>query len=227
MRLLIGNKTYSSWSLRPWILMRELKIPFEEEIIPLRHPDTRDRVLKVSPTGKVPALVDGDVTVWESLAILEYLADKHPGRGIWPTDLKARALARSISSEMHAGFVALRSACPMNLMRRYQPKDRGADVKADVERITALWREARARFGSSGPFLFGAFSAADAMYAPVATRFRTYSIAIDPVSQAYADAVLSTSAFKSWQADALKETWILPTNEFDDPLIEDLRAKRS
>src|SRR5690606_37214134 len=143
MHLTIANKLYSSWSLRPWMVMRAFDIPFEETVIPLYQPDTKARILQVSPTGKVQCLADGDVTVWESLAIIEYLAEKFPEKAIWPTDPKARAHARAAASEMHAGFQAFRSACPMNLGKRFARKDRGSAVAADVARVTALWRGAR------------------------------------------------------------------------------------
>lgn len=227
MKLLIGNKVHSSWSMRPWVLMTHFGIPFEEILIPFGptfdDPDWKAKVRAYNPQEKVPALVDGDVTVWETLAIMEYLADKFPEKAIWPRDVKARALARAISSEMHAGFSALRSACLCNLGQKHPPKDRGPAVAADVKRITQIWNDARARFGAGGPFLFGEFSAADAMYAPVTTRFRTYSIAVDAVSEAYIDAVQATPAFQAWRNQALQEPWIVPLDEADEPVIEDYR----
>lgn len=218
--LVIGNKVHSSWSLRPWILMRQLGIPFDEVLIPFSNPfhspEWKAKVRQYSPAAKVPALVDGEVAVWESLAILEYVAEMRPDLPVWPRDPAARAMARSISAEMHAGFGALRSACPMNLGKKYGEKDRGPDVVNDVARITEIWRTARERFGAGGAFLFGAFGAADAMYAPVVTRFDTYSIPVDPMARAYMDAVLGTEAFREWHAAAVAETWIVPEDEVDE-----------
>ena len=220
MHLTIANKLYSSWSLRPWIVMRAFDIPFEETVIPLYQPDSKARILQVSPTGKVPCLTDGDVRVWESLAIIEYLAEKFPEKGIWPKDPKARAHARAAASEMHAGFQALRSACPMNLGKRFAKKDRGAAAAADVARVTSLWKEARKSFGSAGPFLYGEFSAADAMFAPVVTRLDTYQVEVEPDTRAYIDAVLSHPAFVTWREAALQEPWLLPHYEEGETPVE-------
>lgn len=222
--LVIANKIYSSWSLRPWILMRHYGLPFEEVVIPLDQPETRARILAYSPAGKVPVLIDGDAVVWESLAILETLAERHPDLPIWPRDPAARALARSITGEMHAGFRALRAALPMNLGRRYAHRDRGADVGADVARITAIWRDARDRFGAGGPYLFGAdFGAADAMYAPVVTRLDTYQWPVEADIRAYMDAVLALPAFREWREQGLRESWLVPHDEVDEPAIENYR----
>jgi glutathione S-transferase len=225
--LVIGNKLHSSWSLRPWILMRQLGIPFDEVLIPFSNPfhspEWKAQVRQYSPAAKVPALVDGEVAVWESLAIMEYVAEMRPDLPIWPRDRGARAMARSISAEMHAGFSALRSACPMNLGKKYGEKNRGAEVAQDVARIGEIWRTARERFGAGGPFLFGQFGAADAMYAPVVTRFETYSIRVDPVCRAYMEAVLGTAAFGEWRAAALAETWIVPEDEVDEEPIASFR----
>lgn len=227
MQLLIGNKCHSSWSMRPWLLMSALGIPFEEILIPFAHPidnpEWRAKIAPWSPSGKVPALTDGEIKVWETLAIMEYLAERFPEKGVWPKDVAARAMARSIASEMHAGFGALRNACPVNLGKRHPARDRGPAVAKDVARITAIWNECRARFGQGGPFLFGAFTAADAMYAPIATRLRTYSIAADPVSEAYIDAIHALPAFVAWREAALKETWIVPEDEADEPVLENYR----
>ena len=219
--LVIANKCYSSWSLRPWLLMKQLGIPFDEIVIPLDLPDTKAKVLEHSPAGKVPILVDGDVTVWESIAIMEYIGDAFAP--VWPSDRGARAMARSIAAEMHAGFPALRSACPMNLGRKYAPKDRGEAVARDVARFSEIVRQARERFGAGGPFLFGAFSAADAMYAPLATRLDTYSIAIDATTRAYVDAILALPAFQEWRSAALKEEWIVDADEVDEDAIDNYR----
>lgn len=216
--LVIGNKCYSSWSLRPWLVMRQLGIPFDEVLIPLHEPDTKARILAYSPAGKVPVLKDGSLTVWESLAIVEYLAEARPDLAVWPRDKGARAMARSIAAEMHAGFQALRSACPMNLGKRFAARERGEAVARDAAHIAALWRAARRCFGerSDGPFLFGAFSAADAMYAPVVTRFDTYGVAVDADLRAYMDAVLATAAFQAWRDAALAEPWVLAHDEVDE-----------
>lgn len=213
MKLIIGNKLYSSWSLRPWMLMTALGIPFEEEVIPLHRPDTGERIARHTPAGRVPVLIDGGVPIWESLAIIEYLHEKFPDRKVWPRVLSARVHARSIANEMHAGFAALRQACPMNLGKRFKPKPQSAEVMANVARIAALWQEARRRFGAGGPFLFGSFTAADAMYAPVVTRLDTYQIPLDSETRTYMDAVLTHPAFTAWRTAALQEPWTLPHYE--------------
>jgi glutathione S-transferase len=222
--LVIANKLYSSWSLRPWLLLRQLGIAFDEVVIPLHQPHSKAEILKYSPAGKVPILIDGDAVVWESIAIMEHVADTVEDAPVWPRDPAARALARSISAEMHAGFGALRSACPMNLGRRYATRDRGEAVAQDVARVTAIWRDARDRFGAGGPFLFGDFSAADAMYAPVVTRFDTYSIPVDPASRAYMDAILGLPAFREWRAAALREPWTILHDEVDEEPVEVFRT---
>ncbi len=225
MRLLIGNKCYSSWSLRAWLLLKAMGIAFEEQLVLLDEPGFKDAVFKAAPGsgGTVPTLIDGEIAVWETLAIAEYLHDRFPDAGIWPADPAARAHARAIASEMHAGFSALRVACPMNLGKRYAARDRGEAVARDVSRITGLWRQARERFGADGPFLYGDFGAADAMFAPVVTRLDTYAIAVDPVSQAYIDAVLAHPAYRDWLSGALAEPWIVAHDEVDEPSIADLR----
>jgi glutathione S-transferase len=221
MKLVIANKAYSSWSLRPWILMTVKHIPFEEDIIPLDTPEFRPRVSAYQAGSTVPILVDGDVTVWESLAIMDYLDDCFPGRGIWPDERRAKAFARTISAEMHAGFRGLRAACPMNVRKRFAARDRGDLVAKDVARVTDLWRRARGGFGShaGGPFLFGDFSAADAMFAPVVTRLQTYSIPVDAQTRAYMDAVLDLPAFRAWQEAGMRETWVVAHDEVDEPAI--------
>lgn len=220
--LVIANKCYSSWSLRPWLLMKQLGVAFDEITIPLDLPDTKEKVLKYSPAGKVPILIDGDVTVWETVAIMEYVGDAF-GAPVWPSDRKARAMARSIVAEMHAGFPALRNACPMNLGKKYAQKDRGEPVARDVARFSEIVRQARGRFGAGGPFLFGAFSAADAMYASLVTRLDTYSIPLDGETRAYVDAILSLPAFQEWRTAALKESWIVDADEVDEDPIENFR----
>ena len=222
--LVIGNKLYSSWSLRPWLLLRQLGIAFDEVMIPLDQPDTRARILAHSPGGKVPILVDEGFSVWESVAIMEHVADTRSDLPVWPVDPAARAMARSVAAEMHAGFGALRSACPMNLGKRYAARDRGEAVARDVARVTAIWREARERFGG-GPFLFGTFSAADAMYAPVVTRLDTYAIPVDPVSRAYMDTILGLPAFREWLEAAFDEPWVIAHDEVDEEPTEILRRR--
>jgi len=227
MKLLIGNKCYSSWSLRAWLLLRAKGIAFEERLVPLDEPGFKEAVFAAVPGsgGTLPALVDGDVAVWESTAIADYLHETYPEAGIWPRDKAARAHARSVSAEMHAGFQGLRGGCPMNLGKRFAVRDRGAHVARDVARVTAIWCEARERFGArgEGPFLYGAFSAADAMFAPVVTRLDTYAIAVDPVSSAYMQAVLALPAYREWLAGALAEPWIVAQDEVDEPALVDFR----
>ena len=205
MLLVVGNKNYSSWSLRPWLAMKVLGIPFRELRVPLYGPASKAEILKHSPAGKVPILVDGETHVWDSLAILEYLAERHPG--VWPTDAKLRARARSVSAEMHSGFPHLRQHMSMNIRRRHPGKGRTPESLADVRRIGEIWSECR------GPFLFGPFCGADAMYAPVVLRFRTYEVELPPACRAYADAVLALPALHEWIRDAERETESLP--QFD------------
>lgn len=231
MKLVIANKTYSSWSLRPWLLLTELGIPFEEVLIPFGQtfddPEWKRAISAFTPAGKVPALLDGEIQVWESLAIMDHIADLRPDLPVWPREPAARAMARSIAAEMHAGFSALRGACPMNIARQFHPRDRGAKVAADVARITAIWRDARTRFGESGPFLFGAFGAADAMFAPVGARFTGYGIALDPVSATYVEAVQATRGYQAWRMAALAEPWIIDEDEVDEPVLEEFRPHLS
>ena len=207
--LLIGNKAYSSWSLRAWLALAVTEAPFREIVIPLDRPETRAQILAHSPSGRVPALQDGGLVVWESLAILEYLAERFPNAGLWPSDPAARALARAVSAEMHAGFSALRQHMWMDLKHRRPGEGRTPEVEADITRITAIWRDCRSRFAADGPFLFGTFGNADAMYAPVVTRFQTYGVDLDPVCRAYGDAVLAHPAMQAWTAAALAEPWVL------------------
>ena len=203
MILVIGNKNYSSWSLRPWVAMKALGIEFQEKRIPLYGPGAREEILLESPAGKVPILIDGATRVWDSLAILEYLADKQPQ--MWPSGREARAHARAVSAEMHAGFPNLRNHMSMNVRKRYPGKGRTPEVLSEVKRINSIWSEAK------GPFLFGAFSAADAMYAPVVFRFRTYEVAVD--NRAYYDAMLALPAMKEWSAAAEREQESIPQFE--------------
>jgi glutathione S-transferase len=217
--LLIGNKNYSSWSLRPWIAMKVAGIPFEERVISLDAADFKERVHKISAAGKVPALADGPTQVWESLAILDHLAEKYPQAGLWPAEETARAHARSIAAEMHAGFTPLRRHYPMNMRRPVKRREPIAEVVDNINRIDAMWTDCRRRFGAAGPFLFGAFGAADAMYAPVVSRFHTYAVDLSPVARAYVEAVMSLPAWADWSAAARVEPWVLPSDEVDWPTV--------
>lgn len=217
--LIVGNKNYSSWSFRPWIAMKTAGIAFDEVVISLDAPDFKARLAPHSGTGKVPVLVDGAIKVWESLAILEYLADKFPAKKLWPDDPAARAHARAVASEMHAGFVPLRGHCPMNMWRPVKKHDLPGDVADNVRRIDALWADCRARFGAGGAFLFGAFGAADAMYAPVVSRFHTYGIEVAEAGRAYMAAVMALPAWAEWRAAAIQEPWVLPQDEPDWPTV--------
>ena len=220
LKLIIGNKNYSSWSLRPWLAMTALGIPFEEILVPLDAPDFKERVRVHSPAGKVPVLIDGEAVVWESIAILEHLAERFPEKNVWPREPVARAHARSLATEMHGGFGALRSVAPMNLWRPVEPRALPDAALKDVRVLVRRWGEARRRFGEGGDFLFGAFSGADAMYAPVATRIRTYAIEVDEVAGAYVDAIHAHPAFLAWKEAGLKETGVLPEDEVDWPTVK-------
>jgi glutathione S-transferase len=217
LHLIIGNKNYSSWSFRPWLALKASGIAFEETVIPIYRPESKAQLLARSPAGKVPILQDGDVTVWESLAIIEYAAEKFPAAGLWPQDAAARAHARAIASEMHAGFTPLRKQCPMNMWRPVKELALNEDTAANVARINAMWTGCRSRFGGDGPFLFGRFSAADAMYAPVVSRFHTYGIAAGAPSLAYMQAMMALPAWQEWYAAALTEKWVLQESELDWP----------
>jgi glutathione S-transferase len=221
MKLVIGNKNYSSWSFRPWIAMTALGIPFEEILVPfgtpLGNPDFKTRLAAYTPAGLVPVLIDGDVHVWETLAIMEYLAEKFPDKLFWPADLKARAHARSISSEMHAGFGALRGQCPMNTRRPIRERALSEASRANAARVDALWSDCRARYG--GPFLFGRFCAADAMYAPMVARLNTYGVKVGSVARNYMETMMALPAWAEWRTGALAETWIVPEDEADWPTV--------
>ena len=210
LKLVIGNKNYSSWSMRPWLALRANNIAFEEIFIPLyTGAADKQRILDVTRSGKVPALVDGDITVWDSLAIIEYLAERSPQARLWPEDRAARAHARSISAEMHSGFMALRNECPMNLHRPIKPVALSDDARGNIARVQQIWSECRARHGGSGPFLFGAFGAVDAMFAPVVHRFRTYAVDVSPVAKAYMETMLALPAFAEWTRAGLAETLVI------------------
>jgi glutathione S-transferase len=217
LQLVIGNKNYSSWSFRPWLAMKVARIPFEETVIPLDTPDFKSRIAALSVAGRVPVLIDGDTRVWESLAILEYLAEKFPEAGLWPRDAQARAHARAISSEMHAGFQPLRRQLPMNMRRPVKPQALAADATADGTRIEAIWNDCRARFGQSGSFLYGAFGAPDAMYAPVVSRFHTYGVEVGAAAREYMRAVMALPAWSEWRGASRREPWVLPQDEIDWP----------
>src|SRR2546421_9864889 len=210
LKLVIGNKNYSSWSMRPWLALRANNIPFDEVFIPLYTGEAdKKRILSFTHSGKVPALIDDDVTVWDSLAIIEYVAERFPQARLWPEDPARRAHARSISAEMHSGFAALRNECGMNLHRPVRAIASSADACADINRIQQIWTKCRERYGKFGPFLFGNFGGADAMFAPVVHRFRTYAIEVAPEVQAYMDTMMSLPAFQEWTRAALAETLVI------------------
>jgi glutathione S-transferase len=210
LKLVIGNKNYSSWSMRPWLALRANDIAFDEVFIPLYTGDAdKQRILDFTHSGKVPALIDGDITIWDSLAIIEYVAERFPQARIWPDDRARRAHARSISAEMHSGFAALRNECGMNLHRPVRAVALSADARADVARVEQIWIDCRERYGKFGPFLFGAFGGADAMFAPVVHRFRSFAIAVAPEAQAYMDTMMALQAFQQWTSAALAETLII------------------
>jgi glutathione S-transferase len=203
--LVVASKNYSSWSLRPYLALAHSGQPFREVVVPLGQPDTAALIAKHSPSGRVPVLLHGALSIWDSLAICEYLAETFPQARLWPEDTAARAIARSVTAEMHSGFAALRQNMPMNLRARRPGEGRAPGVTEDIARITALWRECRERHGQGGPFLFGRFSIADAFYAPVVTRFVTYGVELDAVGQAYRDAVLALPAMKAWEESSRSE----------------------
>jgi glutathione S-transferase len=215
LHLVIANKNYSSWSLRPWMAMTMAGLPFDESMIPLDTSTTKKEIAEHSGAGRLPVLHHGKVTIWETLAILEYLAETFPEKNLWPKSKAARAVARAISNEMHAGFTGLRNACPMNLRRPHKPVVVNEATGADIARIEEIWRECRKTYGKGAKFLFGKFCNADAMFAPVVTRFETYAIPVAKDTRAYMDAVMATKAFQSWKVAALKETWIVPHDEVD------------
>jgi len=210
LKLVIGNKNYSSWSMRPWLALRASNIPFEEIFIPLYTGQAdKDRLLSFSRSGKVPALIDDDLTIWDSLAIIEYLAERFPEAKLWPQDRAARAHARSVSAEMHSGFLPLRNECGMNLHRPVGSIALSEDARANIARVEEIWSDCRERYGRQGPFLFGAFSGADAMYAPVVHRFRTYAVKVGPIVRAYMETMMALPAFKEWTEAGLEETIII------------------
>ncbi len=213
--LVIGNKNYSSWSLRPWLALKATGQAFDEVLVVLRRPETKAEILLHSAAGKLPVLKHGDLTIWESLAICEYIAETWPAAGLLPEDARARAVARSVMSEMHAGFVALRRELPMDICKLSPLAQNGVtpgeEARQDIARVQQIWQDCRGRFGKKGDFLFGGFTLADAMYAPVATRLRSYGVALDPVSEAYVNAIYAWPAMQEWCAAAAKEA-PLPEN---------------
>jgi len=210
----IGNKNYSSWSLRAWLMLKQSGASFEEVLVPLRESTTRTTILRHSPSGRVPALHRGELVVWESLAIGEYLAERFPEARLWPEEPEARTVARAVSAEMHAGFSALRSHLPMNMRSSFAARGVTPEAQADINRVTALWRDCRKRFGAEGKFLFGHAGIADAMYAPVVSRFRTYRIELDEEAQRYADAVWALPALQEWATAAGNEPMVIEEFEF-------------
>lgn len=213
--LVIGNKNYSSWSLRPWLALKAAGQSFDERLIVLRRPETKAEILMQSAAGKLPVLKHGDLTIWESLAICEYVAETWPEARLLPEDARARAVARSVMSEMHAGFANLRRELPMDINKLSPLAQNGVtpgeETRLEIARVQQVWQDCRGRFGRDGEFLFGRFGIADAMYAPVATRFRTYGVAMDPVSEAYVNAIYAMPAMQDWCAAAAKEA-PLPEN---------------
>lgn len=203
LKLVIGDRNYSSWSLRPWLAIKQAGLPFEEVFIRLRETGTKTEIFKYSPSGKVPCLIDSDTVVWESLAICEYLAEAVPA--LWPAERRARAEARSVSAEMHSGFGALRQHQPMQIDASKPYEERNAEVKADIARIVKIWESCRARFSAGGPFLFGQFTIADAMFAPVVWRFLTYAVDLPADSRAWLDTMCALPAMQEWRAAALAE----------------------
>ncbi|ACB95303.1 glutathione S-transferase family protein [Beijerinckia indica] len=211
--LVIANKAYSSWSFRPWIVMRHFEIAFKEITIPMAQETTRTDMLRYAPTGKCPSLHDGDITIWDSLAIIEYLAESFPEKAIWPRDKAARAQARSLSAEMHSGFVNLRSLLPMNMRRPPAKRALTPEAAADLERLESAFATAQQAFGQGGPFLMGAFSAVDAMFAPVVNRLHVYDVAVSAPTKAYMEAVMALPAWRDWETDARAESWIIDKYE--------------
>ena len=215
LHLVIGNKNLSSWSLRPWVLLRQAEIPFTEEVRLFETPGWRDRIHEASPSGRVPVLRHGALVVWDSLAICEYVAELHPEAGLWPEDREARAVARAVAAEMHSGFAALRKDLSMDVLARVPRKTRSQETARDIERVLAIWEDCRARFGerSAGPFLFGRFGVADAMFAPVVWRFRTYDVPLEghPRADAWYRTMLELPAMRAWESDAEAEIWAAQT----------------
>lgn len=213
--LVIANKNYSSWSFRPWILMRHFGLVFDEAVIPMAQENTRAEMLRYSPAGKCPSLRDGEITVWDSLAIIEYVAELHPRLAIWPRPLAARAHARSLAAEMHSGFMDIRQLLPINMRRVVARRELTPEASADVARLEQAFARARGEFCQADAFLFGDFSAADAMFAPVVNRLHVYDVTVAPATRAYMDAMMALPAWQEWSAQAEAETWIIGKYEAD------------
>ncbi|MBI1942942.1 MAG: glutathione S-transferase family protein [Betaproteobacteria bacterium] len=215
--LVIANKNYSSWSMRPWVLLRGREIPFRERMIKFESQDWKDNIAQLSPSGLVPVLWEGEpgkgFATWDTLAIAERLHELFPGHAIWPADSQARARARSVAAEMHSGLRALRAAMPMNIRSRYPGKGMNEGVGRDISRIEFLWSDLRSRYGRGGPYLFGEFCAADAFFAPVATRLVTYGVELKGAARVYQQALLDSAGVKAWSADAVKETEFVAEDE--------------
>jgi glutathione S-transferase len=211
--LIIGNKAYSSWSLRPWLVLKEAGADFIETRVPLYVHGYKEELLKYAPSGRVPILKHGERTIWDSLAICEYLAETFPQAQLWPVDAGVRAYARSVSAEMHSGFGAIRSAMPFNCRAKGRHVIITPEIQKEIDRVQSLWQDCRAQYGKGGPWLFGCFSIADAMYIPVASRFITYSVPLGVVAQSYADAALDHPAVREWIAAAKQETEVMISNE--------------
>jgi glutathione S-transferase len=212
-KLIFANRNYSSWSLRAWLVLKHFGIPFDEELVLLNGEGWKEIIRKKSPSGKVPVLIDGEAVVPETIAIIEYLHDKFPAKGIWPSNRLERAQARAVSAEMHGGFTALRNAAPMNLRASHPGKVDFDTVAADLRRIEQIWGDLTS--DSGGPYLFGKFCAADAMFAPVATRIRTYALPVSDAAMEYVEAIYALPAFQEWLAEAVKEPWIVEHDEID------------
>lgn len=211
--IVLGNKAYSSWSLRGWLPLALCGVPFEEVVIPLRREDTKSRILEASSAGKVPVLKTPEGPIWDSLAIAEYLAERFPEAGLWPSDPLARARARAVTAEMHSGFPDLRNECPMDVRADHSGRLLSEGTQRDIARICEIWRDCRARFAAGGDFLFGAFGIADAFYAPVVSRFVTYGVELDPVCAAYRDAVIAKPEMQNWIEAGRAEPWVI---DFED-----------
>lgn len=213
LELAVANKNYSSWSLRAYLVLERTRTPYAEQVIPLRQPGTEAEIRKRSPSGRLPVLRDGGVVVWDSLAIAEYLAERFPSARLWPADPSARATARSVCAEMHAGFTALRQTLPMNIRRRRPGGFDAPSVAADIARIVQIWSDLRRTHGTGGPYLFREWGIADAFFTPVAARFRTYGVPLPPDAAEYRDALLTWPAFRRWEQEAEREPWTIPEYE--------------
>ena len=217
--LVIGNKNYSSWSMRPWVLLKQKNVPFTERMLKFHSAEWSEHIATLSPTKLVPVLWDGEpgeassLAVWDTMAIAEYLADRFPDKGIWPSDARARARARSVACEMHSGFRNLRNTMPMNIRNQHPGKGLTPETARDIARVEQIWAECQREFGAGGPFLFGEFSAADAMYAPVVMRFATYHPPLTDVSKAYCSAMANAPGVAAWIAEAKKETEFVAEDE--------------